>query len=171
MIRTFHRICLAILLCAVASVQVVAGEVQIIANSSVGASSASKDEIKGVFLQTKTSLSDGSRVQPVLSKAAAASSFSEEYLGKTAAGLETYYRSLVFSGTGTLPKTLNSDDDVIAYVSKTKGAIGFVSAGSKPAGVKVLTVTESGVAAVSRACGRGERFQVLAGGSGADSSS
>ena len=43
-----------------------AGDIRVIANPSVSASAVSVDELKGVFLATKTSLSDGSHVEPVL---------------------------------------------------------------------------------------------------------
>ena len=50
-----------------------AADLKVIANRSVGASSVSADELKGVF-----------------------EAFAKEYLGKTDAALQTYYRSLVF---------------------------------------------------------------------------
>jgi hypothetical protein len=46
----------------------------------------------------------------------------------------------VFTGKGSLPKTLSSDAEMVKYVSKTKGAIGYVSAASSTDGVKVLEV-------------------------------
>jgi ABC-type phosphate transport system substrate-binding protein len=101
----------------------------------------SADELKGVFLATKTSLSDGSRVEPVLGKSGTAhEAFVKGYLGKTDAALQTYYRSLVFTGKGSMPKALGADSEVIAYVAKTKGAIGYVGAGATTAGVKTLEV-------------------------------
>jgi hypothetical protein len=116
-----------------------AADIKVIANSSVKADSISADEIKGVFLATKTSLSDGSHVEPVLEKSGAThEAFLKAYLGKTDAALNTYYRSLVFTGKASMPKTLGSDAEMGAYVAKTKGAIGYVSAGSSPAGVKTL---------------------------------
>ena len=116
-----------------------AADVKIIANPSVGATSISADEIKGVFLATKTSLSDGSHVEPVLEKGGAVhEAFLKEYLGKTESALETYYRSLVFTGKASMPKTVASDADVIAYVAKTKGAVGYVSADASAEGVKTL---------------------------------
>jgi hypothetical protein len=131
----------AMALCVFASQFALAGEIKVIANPSVGASSVSADELKGVFLATKTSLSDGSHVEPVLLKGGAThQAFLKEYLGKTDAALETYYRSLVFTGKASMPKTLASDAEVEAYVAKTKGAIGYVSAGSGGAGVKTLEV-------------------------------
>ena len=118
-----------------------AADLKVVANPSVGASSVSADELKGIFLATKTSLSDGSHVEPVLEKGGAAhESFVKEYLGKTEAALETYYRSLVFTGKGSMPKALAGDAEVVAYVAKTKGAVGYVGSGTDTAGVKVLQV-------------------------------
>ena len=118
-----------------------AADLKVIANPSVGASSVSADELKGIFLATKTALSDGSHVEPVLEKGGPVhEAFVKEYLGKTDAALQTYYRSLVFTGKGSMPKTLAADAEVVAYVAKTKGAIGYVGAGTSTAGVKTLEV-------------------------------
>ena len=118
-----------------------AAEVKVIANSSVALSDISTDELKRIFLATKTSLDDGTRVEPVLAKSGAAhESFLKEYVGKTDAALSTYYRSLVFTGKASLPKSFASDAEVISYVAKTKGAVGYVSAGAAVSGVKTLEV-------------------------------
>jgi hypothetical protein len=124
-----------------AAMNLSASDLKVIANSSVGASSVSADELKGVFLATKTSLSDGSHVEPVLEKGGPVhEAFIKEYLGKTDAALQTYYRSLVFTGKASMPKAFASDGDVAAYVAKTKGAIGYVGAGASVSGVKTLEV-------------------------------
>ena len=116
-------------------------DLKVIANPSVTASSVSADDLKGVFLATKTSLGDGSRVEPVLEKDGPVhEAFVKEYLGKTDAALQTYYRSLVFTGKASMPKQLPSDAEVMAYVAKTKGAIGYVSSATSTSGVKVLEV-------------------------------
>jgi ABC-type phosphate transport system substrate-binding protein len=116
-------------------------DIKVIANSSVGASSVSAEELKGVFLATKSSLSDGSHVEPVLLKSGAVhEAFLKDYVGKSDSALETYYRSLVFTGKGSMPKTLGSDAEVVAYVEKTKGAIGYVSAATATTSAKVLDV-------------------------------
>jgi hypothetical protein len=128
-------------LCALAAPSARAADVKVIANPSVGASSVSADELKGVFLATKTSLSDGSHVEPVLEKDGPThGAFLKEYLGKTDAALQTYYRSLVFTGKASMPKSLGSDAEVVGYVAKTKGSIGYVSGSAGTAGVKVLDV-------------------------------
>jgi ABC-type phosphate transport system substrate-binding protein len=124
---------------AVAAVQ--AAEVKVIANPSVSASSVSADELKRVFLLEKSSLDDGSRVEPVVARGGAThDAFLREYLSKTDAALQTYYRSLVFTGKASMPKTLGSEAEVAAFVAKTKGAIGYVSAGAAAPGTKTLEV-------------------------------
>ena len=118
-----------------------AADVKIIANPSVGASSVSVDELKAVFLAAKNSLSDGSHVEPVIEKGGAThESFLKDYIGKTDSAFETYFRSLVFTGKASMPKTAASDAEMVAYVAKTKGAIGYVSAGASTDGVKTLEV-------------------------------
>ncbi len=114
--------------------------VKIIANSSVTASSISPEDLKSVFLLEKNSVG-GSHVEPVLAKGGAAhSAFLGQYLSKTDAALQTYYRSLVFTGKASMPKVLGSDAEIAAYVAKTKGAIGYVSDGASVDGVKTLDV-------------------------------
>jgi hypothetical protein len=39
-----------------------------------------------------------------------------------------------------MPKVLATDADMVAYVAKNKGAIGYVSAGADTGSVKVLEV-------------------------------
>lgn len=125
----------------VTSLSAFAADVKIIANPSVKTDAISTEELKSVFLEEKSSLSDGSRVEPVLSRSGAAhDAFVKEYLGKTDASLQTYYRTLVFTGKGSMPKAESSDSDVVAYVARTRGAIGYVGAGTSTDGVKTLSV-------------------------------
>jgi len=117
-----------------------AAGVKVIANSSVSASTITAEEVKDVFLLDKDSLG-GSHVDPVLSKGGPAhEAFLKEYLGKSDAVLQAFYRSLVFTGKASMPKTLGSDAEVVAYVAKTKGAVGYVSGDASTVGVKTLEV-------------------------------
>ena len=137
-----HLPCLAVAAaCLGLSLNVSAADFKLIANSSVGASTISGDEVKSVFLITKTSLGDGSHVEPVLLKSGAThEAFVKQYLGKSDSALQTYYRGLVFTGKGSMPKELSTDAEVVAYVAKTKGAIGYVSSGTAAGGVKTIEV-------------------------------
>jgi len=56
---------------------------KVIANPSVSASTVSSEELKGIFLITRTSLGDGSHVEPVLEKSGAVhETCLKQYLGK-----------------------------------------------------------------------------------------
>lgn len=118
--------------------------VKVIANPSVKADSISAEELKSVFLEERNSLPDGSRVEPVISRGGAAhETFVKQYLGKSEADLQMYYRSLVFTGKGSMPKTVASDTEIASYVARTKGAIGYVSAETSTEGVKTLIVLDA----------------------------
>jgi hypothetical protein len=137
-IARYLLIASSILLCFAWKAQ--AADVKVIANPSVSVSAVSSDDLKEVFLENMDSLG-GSHVQPVLLKGGPAhEAFLKSIMGKNDSVLQTYYRSLVFSGKGEMPKALPSDADVVAYVAKTKGAIGYVSEGTSTDGVKTLTV-------------------------------
>jgi len=127
------------------SVHALAGNVRIIANPNVKAEAISASEIRSVFLGERNVLRDGTHVEPVLSRGGAAHAvFLKEYLGQNDDALQNYYRSLVFTGKGSMPKVLHSDEEVVAYVAKTRGAIGYVSSAATLDGVKTLAVYQAG---------------------------
>jgi TonB family protein len=128
-----------------APVRVIAADIKVIANGSVKADAISATEVKSVFLEEYNSLRDGTHVEPVLEKDGPVhEAFLHEYLGGTDDDLQNYYRALVFSGRGSMPKQLGSDAEVVAYVARTKGAIGYVSAETMGEGVKTLTIVRGG---------------------------
>lgn len=120
-----------------------AGEVKIIANPSVKADSISAHELKSLYLEEKSSL-NGTRVEPVIEKRGPAhEAFLRDYLGQTDDELQRYYQTLVFTGKGLMPKTVSSDADVVAYVAKTRGAIGYVGTSTSVEGVRTLSISDS----------------------------
>lgn len=117
-----------------------AAEFKIIANNSVSSNSISAGVLKNVFLEDSDSFA-GSHVLPVLQKAGPAhEAFAKQYLNRTPPALDVYYRTLVFTGKASMPKVLASDAEVVAFVARTKGAIGYVSSGASTDGVKTLLV-------------------------------
>jgi ABC-type phosphate transport system substrate-binding protein len=117
-----------------------AADFKVVANPSVKAAQISTDELKRIFLATDTSL-EGGHVVPVFEKGGAThEAFLKQYLGKTDAALSIYYRSLVFTGKAFMPKMLGSDAEVLEYVAKTRGAIGYVNAAASTPGTKEIAV-------------------------------
>jgi TonB family protein len=128
-----------------APVWLIAADIKVIANGSVKAEVISANEVKSVFLEKYNSLRDGTHVEPVLeTDGPVHEAFLREYLGGTDDDLQNYYRALVFSGRGSMPKQLGSDAEVVAYVARTKGAIGYVSAETMGDDVKTLTIVGGG---------------------------
>ena len=126
------------------SIHAFAADLKIVANPSIRTDSITPAELRSIFLQDQKSL-DGSRVEPVLAKSGAAHDvLLRRYLGKSDDVLRTYYRTLIFTGTGAMPKFLDSDAEIVRYVAKTRGALGYVSIDCPTTGVKVLTILEAG---------------------------
>jgi TonB family protein len=117
-----------------------ADNVKVIANSSVKADAISAADLRRVFLEERIALADGSHVEPVLEKGGPVHVAFLEYLGISEDDLQTYYRTLVFTGKGSMPKELGSDAEVVAYVARTRGAIGYVSSAASLEGVKTLAI-------------------------------
>jgi len=138
--KNLRPILIVLIVLAFASSRAVAGAVKVIANPSVSVSAVSSGDLQSVFLLDSDSLG-GSHVEPVLVKGGPThEAFLKEYLGKNDSALQAFYRSLVFTGKASMPKFLDSDAAVVAYVAKTKGAIGYVSDEASTAGVKVLSI-------------------------------
>ena len=53
-----------------------------------------------------------------------------------------FWQQQVFSGRGAPPPERSSDASVIEYVTENPGAVGYVSAGAKLTGVKVIQVVQ-----------------------------
>lgn len=134
-----HALSISIAAALLFSGSVWAGNVKVIANPGIAASSISANDLKSVFLEEQSSLG-GVHVEPVLSKGGPAHEAFLKYLDKNDSALQTYYRSLVFTGKGSMPKVVGSDAEIVSYVAKTKGAIGYVSTDASTEGVKTLDV-------------------------------
>ncbi len=116
-------------------------QVIVIANPSVKADSVSKSDLRDVFTGNATSLPDGSRVVPILLKAGTVQAeFLQAFIGKSDTAYRAGWRSLVFSGQASMPKSLDGDAAVVDFVAHNPGAIGYISKATPHEGVKVLTV-------------------------------
>lgn len=128
-----------------------ATDIKVIANASVKVDSISAAALKRIYLEEENSLDDGTSVEPVIQKDGRVhQSFLQQYLGKSDDDLQTYYRTLVFTGKGSMPKELASDSEVVAYVARTKGAIGYVDAEIDTNGARTISILRAGNSAPRR---------------------
>jgi len=126
----------ALSLCLSAPAQVV-----VIANPGVAAAVVSKAELRDIFTGASSSLKGGVQVTPVLLKEGAVQDgFLDLYVGKSDSAFRAGWRSLLFSGQGVMPRTLDSDAAMVEYVARTAGAIGYIGKTAPHEGVKILAV-------------------------------
>jgi ABC-type phosphate transport system substrate-binding protein len=124
--------------CGIAKAQ----DVVVVVNKSVKSADVSDGDLKDVFSGDKSSLKDGSHITPVTLKGGPAhEAFLKKYLGKNDAAFRAAWRSLVFTGQGSMPKTFDTEAALMDYVAATPGAIGYVGASAaNHEGVKTLAV-------------------------------
>jgi ABC-type phosphate transport system substrate-binding protein len=137
--KSFILACIAFL----ASLMVANARAQVIviANPSVKASQVGKDDLRDVFTGAATSFKDGSKVAPILLKDGPANeAFLKQYVGKGDAAFRAGWRSLVFSGQASMPKTMDDDATAAAYVAHNAGAVGYIDKGTAHEGTKVIEV-------------------------------
>jgi ABC-type phosphate transport system substrate-binding protein len=137
------KIIIASLFMAVALLFVPRAQAQVIviANLGVKANEVSKTDLRDVFTGNATTLKDGTRVVPILLKAGTAQEeFLQAYIGKNDAAYWAGWRSLVFSGQASMPKSLDSYAAVVEFVAHNNGAIGYIGKSFSHEGVKVLDI-------------------------------
>lgn len=116
-------------------------QVIVIANPSVKSSAVSKDELRDVFTGNASALKDGSKVVPILLKDGPPhEEFLKAYIGKGDTAYRAGWRSLVFSGQASMPKSVDGDAAMVAFIAHNAGTIGYIDKATPHEGVKVLEV-------------------------------
>lgn len=124
-----------------APVLALAGGVVVIGNASVPTSALSRQDISNIFLGNKTAWDDGGKITFVIQKDSAGHEiFLKEFIGKTPSQFANYWKKQVFTGKGSSPQSLDSDQEMIKFVGETKGAVGYVSSGVGLNNVKTISV-------------------------------
>jgi len=104
-----------------------AGDVVVICNDSVTVDTLNKRDIKNIFLGKKTRWEGGDKISFVTLKGGDAHDlFLKLYVRKTSSQFSNYWKKKAFSGKGRIPKSFGTPEELIDYVMKTPGAIGYV---------------------------------------------
>jgi ABC-type phosphate transport system substrate-binding protein len=118
----------------------------VIVHPSVGGTQVRRGDLAGLFLMKVTRWGDRSPAQPVDQSGASPvrKAFSEAVLGMPVATVLQYWQKQMFDTRPLRPPLVKaSDAEVIAFVSRTTGAVGYVSGGAAlPPGVKALAVID-----------------------------
>jgi ABC-type phosphate transport system substrate-binding protein len=104
--------------------------------------SASKKFLTDAFLKKTTRWEDGEAIKPVdrEPKSAVRKSFTKSVLERSVAAVRNYWQQRIFSGRGVPPPELDSDEEVVAYVLKHRGAVGYVSGSAELRGANAIEV-------------------------------
>ncbi len=119
-----------------------AGDVVLVANQNVPVATLSRHEVKNIFLSNKKNVGGVTIKLSVLKDDDLTKRFLKTYVGKTPSQFSNYYKKLVFTGKGKPPKFLGSEAELIAYVTRTSGAMGYVSDDADSGRVKIIEVKD-----------------------------
>ena len=115
----------------------------VIVNDANVVSALSTEEVSKIFFKKAQRWSNGVDVVAVdqPENAAVREAFSVAVHGKSVGAVRAYWQQQIFSGRAVPPAERPSDEQVVAFVRSTPGAIGYVSAGATLApGVRRLQI-------------------------------
>jgi hypothetical protein len=127
---------------ASAHAQEAAPEFRIVVHPSNAVPSVQRSFLADALLKKVTRWEHGEQIKPadLLPATAARRSFSERVLKRSVGAVRSYWQQKIFSGRDVPPPELASDDEVLVFVAKHPGAVGYVSGAAKLKGVKELSI-------------------------------
>jgi len=138
---------LAASLVLAASVPVAGEGFVVIVNPSVSGASVHRADLAAVFMKKALRWGDGSPARPVDQSGTSPVRrlFSDSVLQMPVSVVVQYWQKQLLSASGLskVPVLKSTDDEVLAYVARTNGSVGYVSAGTTlTPGVKAVTIIE-----------------------------
>lgn len=128
-------------LCMGVSAEAAGDGLVVIANPDLSVDSIESKDLERIYLGKKTRWEDGTSIVTVMLKGGTVhDEFIEDYVDRSVQRFATYWRQMVFTGKGVPPRSFVLETDLVAFVAKTPGSLGFASVGTDMAGVKVLKV-------------------------------
>jgi len=106
------------------------------------ATSVNRKFLGDAFLKKATRWPNDDVIRPVdqAPDSAVRRRFTEDVLKRSVAAVRSYWQQIIFSGRDLPPPELASDEDVVRFVAKHEGGIGYVGADAVLSGVKAIRV-------------------------------
>ncbi len=106
------------------------------------ASSISRRFLEDAFLKKTTRWSDENTIRPVDLHGGSAirREFTRNVLNRTVDAVKNYWQQRIFSGVDVPPPEVESDEAVVEFVIRNRGAVGYVSASTIAGRAKLVTV-------------------------------
>jgi ABC-type phosphate transport system substrate-binding protein len=114
----------------------------VIVEPSNEVTSVERKFLEDLFLKKITRWPNDSAVRPadLAPNSAVRRKFTEEVLKRSVEAVQGYWQQRIFAGRDVPPPEFDTDHDVVDYVLKHVGAVGYVSGAADLDGAKVLTV-------------------------------
>jgi ABC-type phosphate transport system substrate-binding protein len=120
-----------------------AAEILVIAHSSVPVERLEREAVAEIYLGTRTKWDDGAKIRVVMLKEGTThETFVRDIVKTTPAKLRDVWKKVVFTGTGTPPKIVKTEADLVTFVAETRGAIGYIGAATPHEEVNVISLQE-----------------------------
>jgi hypothetical protein len=115
---------------------------QIIRNPSNPVDAVDRQFLEDAFLKKKTAWPDGAVIRPVdLAPASTARrQFSDDVLRRPVDAIRSYWQQRIFAGRELPPPEFSSDAEVVRFVLRERGAVGYVSSAATLNGARPLTI-------------------------------
>lgn len=120
-----------------------AEELMIIANPGVAGESVAWYTVAEIYSNMKATWENGDQVRVVMLKTGTTHAlFVRTIVKTTPEKLNTLWKKVIYTGVGRVPKIVKQETEMVAFVAKTPGAIGYIDAATPHDGVKVLALTK-----------------------------
>jgi ABC-type phosphate transport system substrate-binding protein len=115
---------------------------RVVVNPDNPSTALGRDFLSDAFLKRTTRWNDGETIRPVDQRpdSFVRRRFSDGVLQRSVAAVKSYWQQRIFSGRDLPPPELDSDDAVVSYVLKHRGAVGYVSGNAKLDRAKAVAV-------------------------------
>lgn len=119
-----------------------AGDFELIVSPDITLPRLDRKFLTDAFLKKATRWPNDEAIRPVdlEPRSPVRRRFSEQVLKRSVAAVKSYWQQMVFSGRGVPPPELDTDAQVVSFVIRNPGAVGYVSVGTNLRGARALPV-------------------------------
>jgi len=138
--RYLFRFVFAVVIMGVTTLGQANAALSVVVAAGSGIPEMSQTEVRAIFLGKSKNFANGASASPAYQDEGSSkyAEFGDKVLRKSAAQLTQYWARLVFSGKGSPPRSAADDGAVKAFVTSTKGGIGYIDSASVDSSVKVV---------------------------------
>lgn len=110
-----------------AAAGIASADVLIIGHKNVPETTLTKHDVQEIFLGKRVQWRDHTTIHPVTVKVPQThQAFLKQYLNKPKAKWNAYWKRMVFTGQGSPPEQVETQEALLEFVVNTKGAVGYI---------------------------------------------